>query len=228
MPRISVIIPTLNEAARIVETLQHLASIRNRDIEIILADGGSGDDTVTLARAFADKVIVSRPGRAAQMNAGVAAATGDVLLFLHADTSLPAGAIELVTAALIDRGWGRFDVRFSSRERLLSVVAFAMNLRSRLTGIATGDQAMFVRRDWFVRAGGFADMGLMEDIELSRALKRLGPPACLRATVTTSSRRWKRHGIIFTVLEMWLLRLLYWAGVDADRLARWYYRLPDT
>ena len=177
-----------------------------------------------LARPLADRVLQSERGRARQQNTGAAAASGDVLLFLHADTRLPANADERVIGGLDrgGRGWGRFDVRLTGRHPLLRVIERMIGLRSRLTGIATGDQAIFVRRDWFRRAGGFPEIPLMEDVALSKELKRLGPPLCLRDPVTTSSRRWEERGVMRTMLLMWRLRLEFWLGADPARLAERY------
>jgi rSAM/selenodomain-associated transferase 2 len=186
---------------------------------VVLADGGSTDGTPRLAAPFADRVIAAPRGRAAQMNAGAAAAGGDALLFLHADTLLPEGADAAVLAALARRAWGRFDVRFESPRAALAVVAFFMNWRSRLTGIATGDQGIFVRRADFP---GFPDIALMEDVAFSKAMKRVSPPACLRLRVAPSARRWERDGVLRTVLLMWRLRLAYWRGADPRELARRY------
>jgi rSAM/selenodomain-associated transferase 2 len=218
-PRLSIIVPVLNEAATIGPALAALAPLRSRGHEVVVVDGGSEDGTVSLAEPACDRLLVTPRGRALQMNAGAMAATGEALVFLHADTRLPDGADELVLAALAQRSWGRFDVRIASRRPLLALVACAINLRSRFTGIATGDQAMFVRRDAFA---GFPEMPLMEDIALSRMLRRRGPPACLRARVLTSARRWEAHGVLRTILLMWRLRLLYALGATPQRLARDY------
>jgi rSAM/selenodomain-associated transferase 2 len=222
---LSIIIPVLNESPLISDCLASLQELRRRGHEVIVVDGGSIDDTGELAAPLSDRCLVSeRPGRAAQMNRGAAAASGDVLLFLHADTHLPQDADALLQVAGADAdGWGRFDVVLSGRQPLLRVVEAAMNLRSRLTGIATGDQAMFVGRQLFYRAGGFPDIPLMEDISLSAALKRLRPPHCLRQTVITSSRRWEEQGILNTVLQMWMLRLRFFLGAPPANLAREYY-----
>jgi len=184
-----------------------------------VADGGSEDRTREIAGPLADRVIAAPRGRARQMNAGAAAAGAAALLFLHADTRLPADADHLVIDSLKRNSWGRFDVHIESAHPFLPVVAFAMNLRSRLTGIATGDQAMFVRRDAFA---GFPDIPLMEDIAFCKAMKRRSRPACLRARVTTSGRRWERDGVLRTVLLMWRLRFAYFLGASPDELARRY------
>jgi rSAM/selenodomain-associated transferase 2 len=217
--KLSIVIPVLDEAAGISRTLASLATLRARGHELIVADGGSEDGTRELAAPLADRVIAAPRGRARQMNAGAAAATGEALLFLHADTTLPDAADRLVLAALGECSWGRFDVRIDGRSPLLSVVAFFMNTRSRLSGIATGDQAIFVRRAAFA---GFPEIALMEDIAFSRSMKQLSPPACLRETVTTSGRRWERNGVVRTVLLMWRLRLAYFLGASPDELARRY------
>jgi rSAM/selenodomain-associated transferase 2 len=214
-----VIVPALNEAAGIAAALQALAPLRARGHEVIVVDGGSADATRDIAAPLADRVLGARRGRALQMNAGAAVAGGDALLFLHADTRLPELADRLVMDALRKRNWGRFDVRLQSTRASLRVVAAAMNLRSRLTGIATGDQAIFVRREAFA---GFPEIALMEDVAFSKAMKRVSPPACLRARVTTSARRWERNGVLRTVLLMWRLRLAYFLGASPERLARRY------
>jgi len=218
-PRLSIIMPVRNEAAGIREALEALAPLRSRAHEVIVVDGESDDGTASLAAPACDQMLVTPRGRALQMNTGAQVASGDALLFLHADTRLPERADELVFAALARSSWGRFDVRIASRRALLALVACGMNLRSRLTGIATGDQAIFVRRDAFP---GFPEIPLMEDIALSRALKRRERPACLRARVVTSARRWEARGVLRTILLMWRLRLLYALGTPPQRLARDY------
>lgn len=225
-PRLSIVIPALDEAEGIVATLEALQPLRTRGVELLLADGGSRDGTPALAAPWVDAVLGAPRGRAAQMNAGARQAHGDILWFLHADSLPPPDALSLIRAALAgqERGWGRFDVRLSGRRPSLRMVEFSMNLRSGLTGIATGDQGIFVRRDLFERIGGYPPIALMEDIALSRALKRYSRPVCLRQRVLTSSRRWERDGIARTVLLMWRLRLAYFLGADPDRLARIYYR----
>ncbi len=216
--------PVLDEAERIAAALDALAPWRMRArVEVIVVDGGSRDATLALAAGRADRVLTSAAGRARQMNAGAQHARAAALLFLHADTALPADAPRLVERALTQRPWGRFDVRIDGRAPALPLVAAAMNLRSRISGIATGDQAMFMRRDAFDSVGGFADQPLMEDIELSRRLRaRCGAPACLREQVVTSGRRWDERGAWRTIALMWRLRLLYWLGVPAERLAAAY------
>jgi len=217
--RLSVIVPALNEAAGIARCLHALAPLRCRGHEVIGADGGGEDATREIAAPLADRVLAAPRGRARQMNAGAAAASGTALLFLHADTRLPPEAESFVLSSLRENAWGRFDVQIDSTLVSLRVVACAMNLRSRLTGIATGDQAIFVRREDF---SGFPDIALMEDIAFSKAMKRRSPPACLRERVTTSARRWERDGVLRTVLLMWRLRLAYFFGASPDELARRY------
>jgi len=221
---LSIIVPVLDEEAGIVATLQALSALRTRGAEVIVADGASHDRTVALARPLCDRLIVAARGRASQMNAGASAARGDTLLFLHADTRLPQDADRLVMDGLERSGrpWGRFDVRIDGRHPLLPVIAAMMNLRSRLTGIATGDQALFVDRQAFVAVGGFPNIPLMEDIALSQRLRRRGRPLCLSAPVVTSARRWETHGVFYTILLMWRLRLAYFLGADPARLARIY------
>ena len=210
--------PALNEAAGIRAALEALAPLRARGHEVIVADGGSDDGTPDLARPLCDRVVVAPRGRALQMNAGAREAGGEVLVFLHADTVLPPDAAQAIARAS-DHLWGRFDVEIEGSHPLLKVVAWSMNLRSRLTGIATGDQAIFVRRSAFP---GFAGIPLMEDIALSREMKRRGAPACLRSRVRTSGRRWESRGVLRTVLLMWRLRLAYALGADPARLAEKY------
>ena len=223
-PLLSIIIPTLNEAATIESQLSSLLGLWVCGCEIVVVDGASTDATPRLAAPYASQVIVSRPGRAVQMNAGARASRSERLLFLHADTRLPRRADKLVLAALVDgQRWGRFDMRLEGRSPWLPVVSRAMNLRSRLTGIATGDQALFMTRDAFETVGGFPEQPLMEDIELCRRLKRLSSPACLRERVRSSGRRWDTLGAWRTVLQMWRLRYRYWRGVDSRTLAEEYH-----
>jgi rSAM/selenodomain-associated transferase 2 len=223
-PALSIVIPVLDEAGRIAAALDALAPWRaGGGVEVIVADGGSRDGTPALAAGRADRVLTSPPGRARQMNAGAREARAGALLFLHADTALPPDAPRLVARALDTHAWGRFDVRIDGRSRALPLVAAAMNLRSRASGIATGDQALFMRRDAFAAVGGFPDQPLMEDVEISRRLRaRCGAPACLRERVVTSGRRWDERGAARTIALMWRLRLLYWLGVPAERLAAAY------
>lgn len=217
--KLSIIVPALDEAQRIGAALQALEPLRRSGHEVIVVDGGSRDATAALARPACDRVLRCERGRAVQMNAGARAASGEALLFLHADTCLPRDADRLVAAALKTHLWGRFDVRIESRQAALKLVGWCMNLRSRLTGIATGDQAIFVRREAFP---GFPEIALMEDVAFSRAMKRRGRPACLKSRVTTSARRWEARGVLRTILLMWQLRLLYFLGASPERLARRY------
>ena len=223
---ISVVVPVLDEAGVLARSLHPLQSVRGRDVEVIVVDGGSRDGTPHVARPLCDLVLRTPRGRARQMNAGAAAARGDTLLFLHADTRLPSGWDGMVRDALVHPGreWGRFDVRLDGAHPMLRVVERAMNLRSRLSGIATGDQAIFVTRAAFRGAGRFPDIALMEDVALSHALRARSRPACLHATAVTSSRRWERNGIARTVVLMWRLRLEYALGASPERLARRYQR----
>lgn len=228
MPPLSIVIPVLGEAAIVADALVSLAPLRARGAEIIVVDGGSRDGTPELARPLADQVIEAPCGRSTQMNAGAARAGGDVLLFLHADSQLPPDADRLIRDGLARSGrrWGRFDVEIVGSSPLLRLIAFLMNARSRLTGIATGDQAMFVTRRAFQDAGGFPAIALMEDVAFSTRLKRSGRPLCLSARVKTSGRRWEEHGVLRTVLLMWWLRLAYRLGARPDALARRYGYAP--
>jgi rSAM/selenodomain-associated transferase 2 len=222
--RISVIVPALNEANGITAVLAALAPLRARGHEVIVVDGGSSDRTTVLARGAADRVASAARGRSSQMNAGAALARGEVLLFLHADTRLPENADARVLQGLAasGRAWGRFDVRIEGASLCLPVIAFFMNLRSRATGIATGDQAIFVRREAFEDAGRFPPFELMEDIALSRSLKRVSRPLCLADKAVTSGRRWERRGVLRTVLLMAWLRLAFFLGAAPAKLARLY------
>jgi rSAM/selenodomain-associated transferase 2 len=223
-PRWSIVMPVLDEASTLRGALDALAPLRARAVELIVVDGHSGDGTPEVAAGAADLVLTGPRGRASQMNLGAARASGDVLVFLHADTHLPAQALPAIDEALRSgKLWGRFDVEIAGATRTFKLIATLMNWRSRASGIATGDQAIFVKRAAFDAVGGFPEQPLMEDIELSRRLRRrCGRPACLKARVVTSGRRWERDGIWSTVLLMWRLRLLYRLGVAPERLARSY------
>ena len=224
MPKLSIIVPVLDEAPTIQAALEDLQGLRAAGAEVIVVDGASRDATASLAAPLADRVIEAPRGRASQMNAGAREAAGDVLLFLHADTTLAPGTVESMLARLDAEGreWGRFDVAIAGADPLLALVALLMNARSRATGVATGDQAMFVRRAAFDAVGGFPSIPLMEDVALSKALRRRSPPLCLRERVVTSARRWERHGTLRTIVLMWRLRLAYALGADPHRLARRY------
>ena len=222
MGRLTIVLPVLNEAAIIVAALRALAPLRARGAEIIVADGYSCDGTARLAAPFADRVITFRRGRGAAMNAGAALGSGDALLFLHADTTLPDNADCLIDAALARRAWGRFDLRIAGSRPLFAVIARMINWRSRLTGVATGDQAIFVTREAFEAVGGFPDLPLMEDIAISRRLKRRCGPFCIATPAVTSGRRWEQNGVLRTILLMWRLRLSYYLGVEPALLAELY------
>jgi rSAM/selenodomain-associated transferase 2 len=221
---LSIVVPVLDESGQLAATLGPLQPLRDGRAEIIVVDGGSSDSTTAIASTLADRVIEAPRGRASQMNAGARVARGTALLFLHADTRLPSDDAARVEAALVASGrpWGRFDVEIDGGRALLAVVAAFMNARSRLTGIATGDQAMFVTREAFESIGGFPEIALMEDVALSKALRARSRPLCLRERVSTSARRWQRHGVLRTIVLMWRLRLAYALGADPARLARRY------
>ena len=227
---LSIIIPTLNEAGTIQLVLARLQTLRSAGAEIIVVDGGSHDRTAEFAKPLAaplvDHMIISDVGRARQMNAGARISTGEVLLFLHADTLLPADADLLILQGLAktNRSWGRFDVTIAGDHFFLGVIGWCMNLRSRLTGIATGDQAIFMTRTVFDQLGGFPDQALMEDIEMTSRLKKKGAPLCVQARVVTSGRRWEQHGVWRTILLMWRLRLQYFLGAKPSDLHRTYYK----
>ena len=229
---ISVIIPTLNEERTIIAALAHTSGLGFD--ELIVVDGGSEDQTPVLVESYRLRtqsstlsplrLVTVLPGRAMQMNEGAKASSGETLLFLHADTQLPDDAKTMIVTALADHrvGGGRFDVRFDRPSMWGTVISRMMNWRSRMSGLATGDQALFVRRSIFEQLGGFAVIPLMEDIEFSRRLKRTGGVAALTTTVTTSFRRWEQHGPLRTILLMWTLRFLYWIGISPSYLAKWY------
>ncbi|MGR8935719.1 MAG: TIGR04283 family arsenosugar biosynthesis glycosyltransferase [Gammaproteobacteria bacterium] len=223
-PQLSIVIPALNEAAAIGPCLQALQRYRNR-CEIIVADGGSDDASVVLAVPLADKIVHAPRGRARQMNAGAVEAQAELLLFLHADTLLPDDALTLMQQGIAKGShWGRFDVRLDGKHPLLKIVARLMNMRSRITGIATGDQGMFMTRQAFRSVGGFPEIALMEDIAVSKRLKKLGKPYCIAQKIVTSARRWEQHGVLQTVLLMWRLRWHYFFGADPEVLAQRYDR----
>ncbi len=224
IPRLSIIMPVLNEAPTLARALGAAQVHRQAGAELIVVDGGSDDATLALCAGHADRLLQAPRGRASQMNLGARQARAATLLFLHADTVLPERAVDIVAAQLAGghHRWGRFDVSIVGRSGMLAVIAACMNLRSRLTGMATGDQAIFVERELFDAVGGFPAQPLMEDIELSRRLLRTGRPACVDAKAVTSGRRWDQRGVWRTILLMWRLRLLYWLGVPAERLAGAY------
>jgi rSAM/selenodomain-associated transferase 2 len=220
--KFSIIIPTLNEEKTIASCLLPLQPLRN-NCEIIIVDAGNASSNFPHAH-LADKIISSKKGRARQMNLGASHAGGDVLIFLHADTFLPDNALQLIEQHLGNKQWGRFDTRLSGDHFMLKVIAWMMNRRSRLTGIATGDQTIFVTRQAFAAAGQYPEIALMEDIALSKALKKISPPLCLDAKVTSSGRRWEHFGVYRTILLMWTLRLRYFFNTDPQRLAELYSR----
>jgi rSAM/selenodomain-associated transferase 2 len=225
--RLSIIVPTLNEAAHIAATLAPLQAMRGRGAEVIVADGGSSDETKTLAQPLADRVIDAPRGRARQMNTGAKASAGAALLFLHADSLLPANA-DLDIESSLQRGarWGRFDVSITGSRAMFPVIAWFINHRSRLSGIATGDQGLFAARDVFDALGGFHDQPLMEDVEFCKRAKRFGAPACLKTRIQTSGRRWEKHGVLKTIGLMWALRARYFFGATPESLHRAYYGKP--
>lgn len=223
-PTLSIIIPVLNEAGNIERFLSTLSEFRARAVEIIIVDGGSEDGTRDIAIPLADRVTSAPRGRGAQMNAGAALARAETLVFLHADCVLPKEAdIHILSEmARTDRVWGRFDIKIDSPNPIFLIVAMMINLRTRMTGIATGDQAIFVKRGAFQSAGGYEDIPLMEDIALSKALRVMSRPISIAGKVLTSARRWHAHGIFRTIFLMWRLRLAYFLGADPQKLARLY------
>jgi rSAM/selenodomain-associated transferase 2 len=220
----AIIVPILNEADTLPSLLDYLQYWQHRGAEVVIADGGSSDASADMAREQGFTVIPAPRGRARQMNTGARASQARHLLFLHADTRLPTGADQRIRSALGDKSlaWGRFDVRIEGCSKMLPVIAWFMNRRSRLTGIATGDQALFMTRQAFDKVGGFPDQPLMEDVEISRRLKQIAPPVCLPEKVTTSGRRWDTRGSWRTIWLMWQLRWTYWRGTPAEQLAERY------
>lgn len=221
---VSIIIPALNEENAIKHLLQQLQVYRQQGHEVIVVDGGSVDQTVPVAESFADKIILSPPGRAVQMNNGANQSHGEILWFLHADTNLNSDSFKTITEAISysEKVWGRFNIQLSGAHFIFRIIETMMNLRSCLTSIATGDQGIFVKRIAFFQVGGFKEIPLMEDIELSKRLKSLSRCICVKQQLITSSRRWEKNGILKTVLLMWRLRFLYWLGVSEDKLAKQY------
>ena len=219
---ISIIIPVLNEEKSVKALLQQLQIYRQQGHEVIVVDGGSDDETVSISKPIADKVITSDSGRARQMNKGVAESTNEVLWFLHADTSIPENVIETIKKSLNKYDWGRFNIELSGPQFIFRIIEKMINIRSCLSGVATGDQGIFVNRKIFDSVGGYSEFPLMEDVALSKKLKTISQPACIKETLTTSSRRWEKSGIIKTILLMWYLRFLYWIGVTPDKLAKLY------
>lgn len=218
---ISIIIPVLNEGGQIQQCLGVLQLLKNQ-CEIIVVDGGSIDDTVEISKPLANKVIVSVKGRAKQMNAGAEKAKGEMLVFLHADTFLPENALELI--GQINQDWGRFNIQLNGKSVMLKVISAFMNWRSRITGIATGDQVIFVNKQLFNVVGGYPDIALMEDISLCDKLKKIKPPICLNAQVVSSGRRWEQFGVFKTVLLMWNIRIRYFLGENPETLSVLYSR----
>ena len=219
---ISIIIPVLNEEDSIKELLLQLQPYRKQGHEVIVADGGSDDKTISISTTLADKVIQSQPGRALQMNKGADNSGNEILWFLHADTIIPENAIEEIQNALNKSDWGRFNIKLSGSHILFRIVETMMNIRSCVFAIATGDQGIFVKRTIFKQVNEYSNIPLMEDVELCKKLKKVSKPVCLKETLITSSRRWEKNGISTTILLMWKLRFLYWLGVSPEYLAKQY------
>ena len=241
MATVSIIIPVLNEAGNLAHLFTNINKLNPKPQQVILIDGGSTDDSIDIIRSFINKLMSyndckidwqmteSKAGRALQMNIGAALAIGEILLFLHADTRLPIDAIENISEALKRAEWGRFDVQIDSRQLMLKLVSQMINWRSTLSGIATGDQAIFISQSLFDQIGGYPNQALMEDVELCKQLKGknlkgIAKPACLKNKVITSARRWQQHGTWRTILLMWHLRFDYWRGVSADNIKQRYYK----
>ncbi|WP_141735068.1 TIGR04283 family arsenosugar biosynthesis glycosyltransferase [Oligoflexus tunisiensis] len=221
---VSIIIPMLNEAASLGLVLDHWRSFAQSGAEVLIVDGGSADASVPIVEQAGFKVLTAARGRARQMNTGAQAARGDILLFLHADTLPPPRALDIMSRTLMRsrRVWGRFDVRIEGRAWMFPIIAFFINLRSRLSGIATGDQGIFIKREAFLQVGGFPDQPLMEDIEISKRLLRISRPLCLTPRMRTSGRRWETRGVWRTIFLMWRLRWAYWRGASPQDLVKAY------
>ena len=241
MATVSIIIPVLNEAGNLAHLFTNINKLNPKPQQVILVDGGSTDDSIDIIRSFINELMSyndckidwqmteSKAGRALQMNTGAALATTEVLLFLHADTQLPIDAIESISEAMKRAEWGRFDVRIDSRQLMLKLVSQMINWRSKLSGIVTGDQAIFISQSLFEQIGGYPNQALMEDVELCKQLKGMqlkgiATPARLKNKVITSARRWQQHGTWRTILLMWHLRFDYWRGVSADNIKQRYYK----
>ena len=219
--KLSIIVPVYNESGQIEQCLKKLQLLRQQGHEVIVVDGGSDDDTLSLATPLCDIATQSIKARATQMNAGAAEATGDYLLFLHVDTVLPDNVSKLFLQLNKDK-WGRFDISLSGNHFMFRIIETCMNIRSRISGIATGDQVLFIDKALFLKVNGFPEIALMEDIAISKTLLKIAKPVCLKEKVVSSSRRWEKHGIIKTIIKMWLLRLLYFFDFDTNKLARMY------
>jgi len=219
---VSIIIPVLNEENSIKVLLQQLQVCRQQGHEVIVVDGGSNDNTRSVAESLSDKVISCEAGRATQMNNGVAQSRHEILWFLHADTIIPKNAIEQIQQALNKSDWGRFNVKLSGSHISFRLIETMINVRSCVSSIATGDQGVFVKRKIFRQVNGYSNIPLMEDVDISKKLKKLSKPVCLKCILITSSRRWEKNGISSTILLMWKLRFLYWLGVSPKYLVRQY------
>jgi len=221
--KLSVIVPVINEEMNLSRIAGCLRSVIEQGHEVIIVDGGSTDNTLTIAYDITDTIIISKKGRALQMNNGASVASGNVVLFLHADTLLPENVAEIISDVYVGENfWGRFDVRLSNEKYVYRLIECMMNMRSSLTSIVTGDQAMFFEKNLFDRIGGFPEIALMEDVEISRQLKKISKPVRLKSKVVTSSRRWETNGVVATVLLMWKLRLYYFFGVSPEKLSQMY------
>lgn len=224
MQYLSIIVPTFNEALSIENTLIRLTPFVEEGHELIIVDGGSEDETVPICKRYTDKVFVANKGRSSQMNLGANKSSNDILVFLHADTLLPDNAVYLITNSLSKANqWGHFRVCLNGKKPILRVIEFFMNTRSCITGIVTGDQTIFIRKHLFDKIGGYKDIPLMEDIEISKSLNKYSKPICLKSYVISSSRRWETNGYFKTIFLMWKLRLFYFFGVSADKLVKFYY-----
>ncbi|WP_329138453.1 TIGR04283 family arsenosugar biosynthesis glycosyltransferase [Streptomyces sp. NBC_01476] len=226
MSRVSIVVPVLNEESTVEDTLRRLRD-DFPDCEVIVVDGGSADATVTLARRYAT-VLRTLPGRARQMNEGARRATGDVLWFVHADTVVAPAALAQIRDCLADPRvvGGGLTIRFDRRTPALTYLAWTSNARARRLHHIFGDQAMFIRRGVFDELGGFPDIALMEDLEMSRRLHRRGDLRLLPATSTASARRLVAHGTWRMIVFMQYLKLLYFAGVDPERIRARYAAGP--
>ncbi len=224
MPKLSIIIPILNEQVFLANHHEILKSLLSDGHEILVIDGGSTDNSVDIAKAIGCKTLKTKTSRGFQLHVGAKHSKNELLLFLHADTLLPTNAAELIYHALtpVNKHWGRFNVRFSNQNLIFQIIAWFMNKRSYLSGIATGDQAIFVKRKSYFSCGGFPDFPIMEDIEISKRLKKIAYPVCIPNEAIASSRKWENQGVIITILKMWSLRLMFFFGVPTEKLAKLY------
>ncbi len=225
MQKFSFIIPVLNEESFFVEQTKIFTSLLEQGHEVIVVDGGSTDQSVVIAEQIGCICISTNPSRGHQLHIGAKKSSNQILVFMHADTLLPPSGLGNIRNVMekANNYWGRFNVVFTNQKLVFKVIAWFMNKRSCLTGIVTGDHTFFMKREIYFNSGGFSDIPIMEDIELSKKLRKYSRPVCLSEKVITSSRKWEQQGVLKTILLMWYLRLLFYVGVPAEKLAKRYY-----